>query len=131
MKGKVYRQKHINRQNVKNRLTAIFVFGDNMMRQGFGGQAAAMRGEPNTVGVPTKWKPDNGIDSFFSDRDFDYVKKFIDDAFKKIQLYQEEGRDIVIPADGLGTGLADLSHRAPKILAYINAHIAALETNKG
>jgi redox-sensitive bicupin YhaK (pirin superfamily) len=29
----------------------LFVFGDNLRRTGFGGQAAEMRGEPNAVGI--------------------------------------------------------------------------------
>ncbi len=32
----------------------LFVFGDNMMRRGFGGQAAEARGEPNAIGIATK-----------------------------------------------------------------------------
>jgi hypothetical protein len=32
---------------------ALFAFGDNLARTGRGGQAAALRGEPNAVGIPT------------------------------------------------------------------------------
>ena len=49
--------------------TTVFVFGDNMERCGFGGQAAAMRGEPNAVGVPTKWAPGSAPADFFCDDD--------------------------------------------------------------
>jgi hypothetical protein len=39
------------------------------------------------------------------------------------------GETVVIPADGLGTGLAELPTRAPKIFAFIEANIQALANN--
>ena len=33
---------------------AIYVFGDNLLRKGLGGQAKEMRGEPNTLGIVSK-----------------------------------------------------------------------------
>lgn len=126
MSGRVYRQKIVTRDDVRARRSAVFVFGDNMQRQGFGGQARSMRGEPNAVGVPTKWAPSTRPDSYFSDADFDRVRVAIDDAFGKIRLLRSQGLDVVIPADGLGTGLADLPRRAPRIHRYIEKHIVAL-----
>lgn len=127
MSGSVYRQKIITRDDVQNRRSAVFVFGDNMQRKGFGGQAKAMRGEPNSIGVPTKWAPNTHDSSYFSDHDFDRVRDAIDEAFRKIWLLQRQGLDVVIPTDGLGTGLALLPTRAPRIHRYIEEHIAALE----
>lgn len=37
------------------------------------------------------------------------------------------GGDVVLPADGLGTGLAQLDRRAPRIAALIADEIAELE----
>jgi hypothetical protein len=104
----------------------IFVFGDNMQRRGLGGQAKEMRGEPNAIGVPTKWRPDMRPEAFFSDADFDDVRPSIDEAFNDISAYLDLGFDIVIPADSLGTGLADLPRRAPRIYRYIEDKIASL-----
>jgi hypothetical protein len=59
----------------------IYVFGDNEVRKGNGGQAKACRGEPNTIGIRTKALP--------------------------------------WPADGVGTGLANLATNAPRTLAVI------------
>jgi hypothetical protein len=125
--GCVLRPKFIARSDVRSRPDARFVFGDNMERRGFRGQAKEMRGEPNAVGVPTKWKPDRAPASYFSDSDFDKVRVAIDSAFRLLRDACNGGADIVIPADGIGTGLADLPNRAPRIHRYIEKHIAALE----
>jgi nucleoid DNA-binding protein len=124
-KGRVIRQKMIYRKDLRANPRRLFVFGDNMVRQGYGGQAAAMRGEPNAIGVPTKWRPDIDLGDFFEDGDLNNseVKAAIDDAFDAIRNALAEGRDVVIPTDGLGTGLAELPQRAPKIHAYIESKI--------
>jgi hypothetical protein len=53
-RGKVIRLKHITREMVRADPSTVFVFGDNMARNGLAGQAKEMRGEPNAIGVPTK-----------------------------------------------------------------------------
>ena len=113
-------KKHITRDYVRQNLETIFLFGDNMQRTGFGGQAAAMRGEPNAFGVPTKWSPYTGEKAYFTDADFQEVKKFIDFPFDVAIAWLMAGRNVCIPADGIGTGLAQLQDRAPKILHYIS-----------
>lgn len=47
--GKVLRVKFITRQMVESAPNTIFVFGDNMLRVGMGGQAGAMRGCRNAM----------------------------------------------------------------------------------
>lgn len=112
------------------RTSAIFLFGDNMLREGRGGQAREMRGEINTIGVPTKWRPTRRATAYFSDADWDYigVQLSVKSAFVSAQMFLDAGFDIVIPTDGLGTGLADLPHRAPRIHAAIEQLIKDLET---
>jgi hypothetical protein len=39
------------------------------------------------------------------------------------------GKTVVVPTDGLGTGLAELPTRAPKIFAFIENRIAMLANN--
>ncbi len=136
MTGKVIRMKWITREYVRAHPDTIFVFGDNVAREGYGGQAAAMRGELNTVGVPTKWVPGNKDRHFFSDLEFEQphpiwvnksrIKSEIDDAFDDLEDLVAKGKDIVIPTDGFGTGLAQLATRAPKVLAYIEERIQQL-----
>lgn len=99
-----------------------------MEGRGFGGQAAEMRGEPNTIGVPTKWSPERKATAYFTDDDrLDRnVWHAINGAFERMRDALDAGRNVVIPADGLGTGLAELPTRAPKLHSMIEAAIASL-----
>ena len=127
--GRVLRELHITRKMVRERRgSAVFIFGDNIARVGFGGQAAEMRGEPNTVGVPTKWGPASIEIAYFKDDDWDYpgVRIAIEAAFVAIRMYLDAGYDVVIPADGLGTGRAQLRERAPRIAREIDERIEEL-----
>lgn len=109
---------------VQSEPDTLFVFGDNIEQRGFGGQARAMRGEPNGVGIPTKRKPLHLESAYFTDSDFDEVKPLIDAAFEKLRAHSGP---IVWPVDGIGTGLAELPQRAPRIYQYIKEQQAALE----
>ncbi len=125
MTGIAMRQKFISRIEVRSRKAdAVFVFGDNLQRRGLGGQAKEMRGEPNAIGIPTKWYPGRNKQAFFSDSDFKNVKSSIDSAFTTIRDSLLSGYDAVFPEDGIDTGLAELQIHAPKIFAYINDRIA-------
>lgn len=104
----------------------LFVFGDNMRREGYGGQARELRGEPNAVGIPTKWKPRRVPDAYFTDKDLSTVKEAIDVAFDRLERHLREGGDVVWPVDGVGSGLAMLPERAPAIDRYIQGRLARL-----
>jgi hypothetical protein len=107
-----------------------YMFGDNMARIGYGGQAAAMRGFPNSIGVPTKHLPGMSATDFFSNDDYanNFVMTAIKAAFSHAYMLLAAGVDIVIPADGLGTGLAQLAVRSPFIFKWIENAIAYLES---
>ena len=120
-------EKHITRQMLQANPNTLFVFGDNMAGQGFGGQAKEMRGEPNAVGIPTKNYPSNMPKDFFSDDDFDKAKVRIEAAFDRLYWHAGGGGKIVWPLDDIGTGLADLPNRSPKIWAFIQEHKHSLE----
>jgi hypothetical protein len=47
----------LTRKDLRRRPDIIFLFRDNLEQRGFGGQAKAMRGEPNAIGIPTDKKP--------------------------------------------------------------------------
>ena len=123
------RPRRIIRAMLRGQPETLFAFGDNMQRCGLGGQAREMRGEPNAVGVPTKWAPHIGPDAFFRDSDWDRqeVREAIDAAFLQLAAAIKAGRTVAIPADGLGTGRAELASRAPRIAAAIAARITRLE----
>lgn len=74
----------ITREMVRANRDKLFLFGDNLERRGYGGQAAAMRGEPNAIGIPTKKTPTNKAGAFFTDLEFDQNKDAIDAAFAEI-----------------------------------------------
>jgi hypothetical protein len=126
--GTISCEKFITKDMVRLNPQKFFVFGDNMARSGFGGQAAAMRGQPNSIGVPTKWLPARTDKAYFSDLDADnqYVRSAIVGALNQIEACLQDGHDVVIPEDGLGTGLAELPTRAPRIHRYIQARISRM-----
>lgn len=132
-RGRVIRLQRITRDLVRSDRKSVFVFGDNMEGRGLGGQAASMRGEPNTIGVPTKWAPKRKASAYFTDDDRvdRNVWHAINGAFEEMRKALVSGRNVVIPAEGLGTGLAELPTRAPKLYAMIEAGIASLQEAPG
>jgi len=104
----------------------LFVFGDNMLGFGKGGQAI-IRAEPNAVGVPTKRKPSMGRGSFFDESS----ARDLDDVLARIHIlwdYLEEGSTLVIPTTtegevSLGLERARLKEVAPSIYNTITNHV--------
>ena len=125
----VIRQKFIYRSDLRENPRVLYVFGDNAARIGLGGQAKEMRGEPNALGVATKWRSGMNTHDFFYDDQFEErTKGIIDNDFKPIVKALEQGRIVIIPSDGLGTGFSQLPQRAPATYAYIEQHIAELSS---
>jgi hypothetical protein len=112
-------QKFIYRSDLRSNPEVFYVFGDNTERVGMGGQAKEMRGEPNAIGVATKWRPGMSHSDFFNDNQFHETKLIIDADFKLIVGALNLNRIVVIPADGIGTGYSQLPQRAPDTYAYI------------
>ncbi len=109
-------QKWITRQDLRNNPEVYYVFGDNVMRIGMGGQAKEMRGEPNAIGVVTKWNPSMDEDAFFYDHDHMNQSPHIPHISADLRIIMEKyrlGNTIVFPSDGLGTGLSMLPTKAP------------------
>lgn len=103
------------RQMIRRHDSWLFVFGDNLARTGLAGQAAAARGEPNAVGIPTKRAPGMRPDDFFTDDDLTNWTVSASSEMLRLVIYIEEGGTVIWPFYGIGTGLADLSRRAPRI----------------
>ena len=85
--------------------------------EGLAAKRPRMRDEPNAVGVPTKHQPSRRAEAYFSDADFAAVKPAIDAAMMRLAEHPRAGGQVVRPADGIGTGLADLERRVPRIPA--------------
>lgn len=121
----ILRMKRIPREMLQANPEWLFVFGDNVLRTGFGGQAAAMRGEPNAIGIPTKWKPTMDEDAFFTD-DSACFAAVIPDLRRALDAVLD-GRTVVFPEAGIGTGLAQLPVRAPMLHAFITGAVSIVE----
>ena len=118
---------YISREDLQSNPDKIFLFGDNLTRKGYGGQAKEMRDEPNAIGIPTKKLPTNGPNAFFSDKELEINKHHLNKAFEKIP----RDKTIIMSSSGLGTGLAQLDVKAPKTYAYLLECIKKLENTDG
>jgi hypothetical protein len=66
---------------------AVFVFGDNTIRQGYGG-AAILRDHPQSYGFITKKYPDNEDESFYQPKE--YAGIFFDELVNLREKIKEE-----------------------------------------
>jgi hypothetical protein len=93
----------ITKEFLDENTNAVFVFGDNLRRVGYGG-AAALRDHSQTHGFITKKNPDNMDESFF--RPESYRIDFTVQAVE-LQLVIEKNPDKIYYISQLGGGLAN------------------------
>lgn len=109
---------------VQSNRDVIFVYGDNSLGFGHGGQAV-IRDQVNTLGVPTKWAPSNDEYAFYSDACWD--RPLVRDRLGLIGRSLAAGKTVVIPGTyeqiELGTGLSQLPTRGPDAYAQIRNFI--------
>lgn len=110
----------ITRDQLRAEPEARFVFGDNRERWGLGGQAGAMRGEPNAIGVATLYAPGD-----FYRPDDPLALATVASDLNQVALALAEGRIVYAPHDGLGTGLARLPEHCPALHRLIVAFFRA------
>lgn len=115
---------HITREMLQAEPEKLFVFGDNFSRRGYGEQASEMRGEPNAVGISTKKRPSMEEDAFLTDESIVRWGFYSGAAITKLLAFEGV---IVWPAVGIGTGLAGLEKRAPRIWRAIQRLQAGLD----
>lgn len=122
----IIRQYRIYREDLRINHQLAYLFGDNRQRVGMAGQAGEMRGEPNAIGVATKHNPGMAPRDFFDDTELDEnIVTFATDLGALVRGVAPY-KAIVIPTDGLGTGLSELPKRAPKSAKALNAMLDAL-----
>jgi len=100
----------------------IWIFGDNLLRIGLGGQAKIARkfvASGKAFGIPTKRSPG----TYFHDQ-LDESEAVVD-AFMKIQGMIHEGKKIIF-FPNIGRGLARMEEMSPSILGYIRGSILDL-----
>jgi hypothetical protein len=112
----------------------LFVFGDNLLGFGMGGQAI-IRNAPNAFGVPTKRKPAMTDSSFFAD-DSEEDMAAVLSALSRLWDTLAGGRTVVIPVTekgevSLGLERARLREFAPSIYAAICTHIEEMRNAYG
>lgn len=118
-------QDWITREDLRSNPDKVYVFGDNVERRGYGGQAKEMRGEPNAMGVATKHMPSMSTRAFFDDTIECQVIVMQD--LKKVQDALDAGKTVVVPTDGIGTGLSRLHTTAPNLDRFIKKWFADRE----
>lgn len=112
----------------------VFVFGDNAMRFGKGGQAI-IRDEPNVHGIATKRKPSMGVDSFFTEENAKDLDVVLNDL-RRLWFRLKNGETIVVPVTpdsqpSLGLERAELNLRAPSLYKTIQTHIREMSDAYG
>ena len=122
-------QGYWTRKEVESQTDKVFLFGDNTDDRVNTHYIptrtqAIIRGLPNAIGIDTKKNRGTSESSYFTDADFDIFKAQVDEA---IQRAIDSGKTIVIPADGIGTGKAELEKRAPKLFAYLQQQLDELK----
>lgn len=118
----------IRREDLRAEPEAIFLFGDNEARAGFGGQAGAMRGEPNALGIRTKRRPGTEPDDYWTNGDDATARQtaMVDEDLAVAEKHLVAGRAVYLPESGLGTGLAELPRRAPRTFAHLKRRLLRL-----
>ncbi len=121
------REPHITRAMLRAEPDTLWVYGDNLARRGLGGQAAEMRGEPNAVGIPTKRRPARDEAAYFTDDDLPTFREAAAPVFARLAAHLRGRGMVVWPTAGIGTGLADLERRAPRVWASLERARLRLE----
>lgn len=119
-------QKWISRADLKANRQILYLFGDNDRRIGLGGQAKEMRGEPNAVGVRTKHDPGGCDPSFYSDKNLAENVEKINQDLEPVREHLKSDGLVVIPLDGLGTGLSAMPSMCPLTFAALEEQLEEL-----
>lgn len=123
--------KNITQKTLKDNPDKVFIFGDNYIRLGNGGQAAACRGMPNTIGLATKHSPGGSPEDYFEETPED-LEKFCYEVKRVRQnamSFMDQGKTVVW-LEGIGMGLAGLGGK-PIYVFLINQLKETLRNYKG
>ena len=94
----------------------LFIYGEQDISSGIS------RACSNSIGIPIN----NLITSFYSDDKIEDNKDKINTAIAKIIEKASHYECIVFPSDGFGTGLSQLSTKAPLTFIYLNEAVKNL-----
>lgn len=99
----------------------IFVFGDNVQREGYGGQAI-IRDEPNSFGIRTKKAPTTKDWAYFTDDNLVEFSNLVKNDLKHLKELQITN-PIAFLSSGYGNGMAELPTRAPQCYDFLRHQI--------
>lgn len=118
-------QHRVFRIDLRNNIhrNVYYLFGDNIAREGYGGQAKEMRDEPNAIGVATKVSPAMYMSDDALKNNCKIMWKDLQEAFEVVM----DGGTIVIPSDGLGTGLSAMPEKCPITFKHLEGMIGWLK----
>ena len=112
-------------QDCLNNPKYLFVFGDNLMRIGNGGQAI-IRGLPNTIGIATKKAPGVKDEDYFNDSVISSNTEILKQEFRIIHSVfsyyynKSDFTNIVLSENGYGHGLSQMDKRCPETYHIFN-----------
>lgn len=117
-------QKVILREDARRNRDVLYVFGDNLVRKGFFGQAKELRREPNAVGIRTKYTPTQ----YFAEAPAETIaqNRMIDEDMKRLFSHVKNGGIVIWPSDGVGSGAARLQIEAPSTFEHLQSKLDAL-----
>lgn len=100
---KIIQKEFIDKNYLIENPNHIFVFGDNLLRKGYGG-CAKLRDFKNTYGFITKKKPDNINTSFYKPEEYSEVYKL---EIQKLIKFIVDNPEKLFVISRLGSGLAN------------------------
>ena len=113
---------------VRNNRNYLFIFGDNDIKRGLGGQAI-IRNEKNTIGIPTKKYPSTKAYAYYNDSEYEDNCNKIRASINKIVELSSQYDKVIYPSSGVGTGLSKLDIVAPRTYKFLLEQIEYLKTN--
>jgi len=110
----IYKNITVTHQFLDENPNYYFVFGDNLMRDGYGG-AAILRDHPHSIGFITKKYPDNKDSSFYKPEE--YLGVFFEEL-EKLNKIIEKRPDKKFYISQLGGGLANKYYIWEKLIRH-------------
>lgn len=120
----IVQEEWFNVQQCLDNPNNIYIFGDNGLRIGEGGQAQ-IRNSYNVIGIATKRLPTRELNSFFNDSfsDVEIINSDLRELYEFMEKPESISYTFVFPKDGLGTGLSELEERSPMICELLKSHL--------
>lgn len=120
MKYQISRLNIYTIESCNNNPNALFVFGDNILRSGRGGQAI-IRECANAIGIATKVSPA----VYMNDEQYLINQISIDADIMNIRkaMANNDYSTLVFPTAGLGWGRAQMQSKCPKTALYLSQRL--------